>query len=136
MSIRLLSKRPGVRYLAIGGGVYVLEMAVIVTTQRIGASPVWAVAIGFWVGVAASFVLQKAITFSDKRLHHRVLLPQFAAFSLLVLFNFGFTILIVKLLAHLVPAVAGRSFALGVTVIWNFYLYKTRIFKTDENPVY
>ena len=78
-----------------------------------------------------SFILTKFVTFRDKRTHHRVLLPQIIAMSLLVLFNFGFTLLVTQLLAHVVPAVVSRTVALGITTIWNFYLYRTHIFKTD-----
>jgi putative flippase GtrA len=131
-----LLQKPGHRYLVVGGSVYVLELVVIVVAQRLGASAVLAVGLSFWIGLVVSFVLQKLVTFGDKRLHHRVLLPQVIAFSLLVLFNFGFTILVTKLLYHELPAVVTRTLALGITTIWNFYLYRTRIFKTDADPVY
>jgi putative flippase GtrA len=126
---------PGQRYLFIGVSVYALELVIIVIAQRLGASAVVAVGLSFWLGLIVSFVLQKLVTFGDKRLHHRVLLPQVMAFSLLVLFNFGFTILVTKLLSPTIPAVLTRTLALGITTIWNFYLYKTRIFKTDGEPV-
>src|SRR5665213_2028456 len=130
-----LLKRPGPRYVIIGGSIYVFELVVIVVAQWRGASAVVAVGLSFWLGLIISFALQKMITFGDKRLHHKVLIPQLLAFSLLVLFNFGFTLLVTRLLYHSIPAVATRTLALGLTTIWNFYLYKTRIFKTDENPV-
>jgi putative flippase GtrA len=79
------------------------------------------------------------VTFGDKRMHHKVLVPQIAAYCLLVAFNFGFTVLVTKLLEGVLPAALSRTLALGVTTMWNFYLYKTRIFKTtdsEENPVY
>ena len=129
-------KRPGYRYLLVGGSVYALELAVIVIAQRLGASPVLAVGLSFWVGLVVSFALQKLFTFSDKRLHRRVLSLQIIAVSLLVVFNFGFTLLVTKLLYHALPAVLTRTLALGITTIWNFYLYKTRIFKTDAEPLY
>ncbi len=129
-------KRPGGRYLVIGGSVYLLELVIIVVAQQLGASAVLAVGLSFWIGLIVSFGLQKLVTFGDKRLHHKVLLPQIMAFSLLVLFNFGFTLLVTKLLAGTIPAVATRTLALAITTIWNFYLYKTRIFKSDDNPVY
>jgi hypothetical protein len=50
---------------------------------------------------------------------------------LLVLFNFGFTIAVTKLLANILPAVISRTLALLTTTIWNFYLYRTRIFKNS-----
>jgi putative flippase GtrA len=133
--LRSFLKKPGGRYLVIGGSVYLLELVVIFVAQRMGASAVLSVGLSFWIGLVISFVLQKSITFGDKRLHHRVLLPQVIAFSLLVLFNFGFTLLVTNLLSPGLPAVVIRTLALGITTIWNFYLYKTRIFKTNDEPV-
>ena len=133
--LRALLKRPGGRYIVIGGSVYVLELIVIVIAQQMGANAVLSVGLSFWIGLVVSFILQKLVTFGDKRLRRRVLLPQIAAFSLLVLFNFGFTLLVTKLLSPALPAVLTRTLALGVTTIWNFYLYKTRIFKTNDEPV-
>src|SRR6202022_1655783 len=107
---------------------YACELVVLVVAQQAGASAIVAVAISFWLGLLISFTLQKLVAFGDTRTHHRVLVPQIAAFSLLVLFNFGFTILVTKLLQDELPTVVIRTLALGVTTIWNFYLYKTRIF--------
>ncbi len=126
--VGLLAK-PGVRYLLVGGSVYVFELLVIVVAQHQGAGPVAAVAISFVLGTAVSFLLQKLVTFSDKRMHHKVVIPQVVATILLVLFNFGFTLLVTKLLAHVLPAVVSRTLALLMTTVWNFYLYRTRIFK-------
>ena len=122
-------KRPGVRYVIVGGCTYAFELAVIVVAQHEGMSAVWSVALSFWLGLLVSFILQKLITFGDRRVHHKVVLPQLGAFSALVLFNFGFTVLMTKLFQHVMPVVAVRTLALGITTIWNFYLYKTRIFR-------
>src|SRR4051812_2330548 len=113
------------RYLTVGIGVYVFEMLVIPVAQRLGANSFMAVGLSFWLGLGLSFVLQKTVTFGDRRLHRRVLLPQVLAFSLLVLFNFGFTLLVMRLLQNSLPLVIIRTFALGITTLWNFYLYKT-----------
>lgn len=104
----------------------------IVIAQRLGASALVAVGLGFWFGLVLSFVLTKFVTFRDKRTHRRILIPQIIAVCLLVLFNFSFTLLVTKLLVSMLPAVVTRTIALGVTTIWNFYLYRTRIFKTEE----
>lgn len=135
--LRALLQRPGVRYLLIGGSVYVFELLVIVLAQKSGASSVVAVGLSFWLGTLLSFLLQKFVTFGDTRTHHKVLIPQLMAVCLLVIFNFGFTVAVTKLFSPPLPAMVTRTMALGITVIWNFYLYKTRIFKTDDNnPVY
>lgn len=136
MSIQELMKKPGMRYLLVGGSVYLLELVVIVLAQHWGATAVEAVGIAFFVGLVVSFLLQKLFTFSDKRTHHRILIPQIVAVTLLVLFNFGFSLLVTKLLQNHLPAVVTRTLALGITTIWNFYLYKTRIFHNPGEPVY
>jgi putative flippase GtrA len=134
--VRSLFDRPTGRYLVIGISVYIFELAVIMVALACGVDAVIAVGLSFWLGLIVSFILQKFVTFRDKRTHHRILLPQIIAVSLLVLFNFGFTILLTELLVDMLPAVVIRTMALGITIIWNFYLYKTRIFKSDNNAVY
>lgn len=124
------------RYLIIGISIYLFELVVIVVAQAWGASAVFAVGLSFWLGLIVSFLLQKLVTFGDKRLHHKILIPQIIAFSLLVLFNFGFTILVTKLLVSFIPAVLTRTLALGITTLWNFYLYKTRIFKPPGGSLF
>lgn len=119
------------RYLVVGVAVYIFELVIIVVAEGLGANSVVAVGLSFWLGLVASFAIQKLFTFGDKRRHYKVLLPQLAAFSLLVMFNFGFTILVTSLLSAIIPAVVCRTLALGMTTVWNFYLYKTRIFRTS-----
>ncbi len=124
------------RYIVIGSSVYVFELLVILSAQTLGATTVLAIGISFWSGLIVSFILQKFVTFGDNRIKRKIVIAQVSAFSLLVLFNFGFTILIGKLLEGTLPAVAIRTIALGITTIWNFYLYKTKIFKGHEEIVY
>lgn len=130
-----LLERPGIRYLFIGGTVYLFELAVIVLAQAYGATATWAVAISFCLGTAVSFFLQKLITFGDKRMHHRILIPQMIATALLIVWNLSFSVLLTKLLEHHLPAVVTRTLALGITTIWNFYIYKTRIFKNADEEL-
>lgn len=117
------------RYLLIGISVFVFEIAVILISQQLGANDVTAVGLSFWLGLIVSFVLQKFVTFDDRRTHHRILIPQMLAFTVLVMWNFVFTIGLTKLSSDLIPATLCRTIALALTTIWNFYLYKTRIFK-------
>jgi len=131
--LRDFSKTHLGRYILVGGSVYVLEIIIIVLAQHFGAGQVLAVGLAFWCGLVVSFGLQKLLTFGDRRMHHKILVPQLAAFSALVLFNFGFTLLATKLLQHVLPAVVTRTLALGMTTLWNFYLYKTRIFNQPDS---
>lgn len=128
-NITQLLRRPGVRYLLVGGAVYLFELAVIVVAQTQGLTPVQAVALAFVLGTLISFILQKLVTFGDKRMHHRVVGMQLLAVILLVGVNFSFSLLATAVLQGVLPAIVIRTLALAVTTIWNFYLYKTRIFK-------
>jgi putative flippase GtrA len=132
----MLMHRPGMRYVAIGGSVYVFELAVIVIAQKLGASAVLAVAISFCLGTLVSFFLQKFVTFGDKRMHNHILIPQMIATAALILWNLGFLVLLTRLLEQHLPAVITRSLALGITTIWNFYLYKTHIFKQPNAELF
>ncbi|HEY4161236.1 MAG TPA: GtrA family protein [Candidatus Saccharimonadales bacterium] len=129
--LRELLKRPGFRYLIVGGGVYLFELAVIVDAQSLGASAVWAVAIAYCFGTTLAFFMQKLVTFGDRRMHRKVLVPQMIATALLIVWNLAFAVLVTKLLQHHLPAVVTRTIALAITTLWNFYLYKTRIFKSS-----
>ncbi len=135
--LKELLKNPTMRYLIVGGSVYVLELVIIVVAQRLGATPVQAVTLSFLVGLVVSFMLQKLFTFGDTRMHHKVVIPQVVAVVLLVLFNLAFTLVVTELLQHILSPVVTRTLALGITTIWNFYLYKTRIFNqgVKDKPV-
>jgi putative flippase GtrA len=124
-----------VRYLIIGGSVYLFELAVIVIAERHGASAAWAVAISFTLGTLVSFFLQKLVTFGDTRMHHRILLPQMIATALLIVWNLTFSVLLTTLLEDHAPTVVSRTIALLLTTVWNFYLYKTKIFNQNTELI-
>jgi putative flippase GtrA len=132
---QLLVDSPKKRYLFVGGSVYVLELAVIYSAIYLHASQLVAVGISFWIGLLASFGLQKFFTFKDKRVERKVVGSQFAAMCTLVLFNFGFTLLLAKLLSPYLPAFVIRTLALGITTLWNFYIYQSHIFSRKDSII-
>ncbi len=133
--VRRLYEKRSFRYLAVGGTVYLLELVIIVVAQRWGATPTEAVAISFLIGLVVSFFLQKLFAFRDRRMHHRIVLSQAIAVGLLVLFNLGFTVVVTRLLEPWLAPTITRTIALLITTIWNFYLYKTRIFNPQQRKV-
>lgn len=128
INIRKILNKSSIRYLFVGGSVYLFELLVIAVAQHLGASPMIAVGLSFWLGFFVSFALQKLVAFSDSRMHRRIVASQLLAVGALVIVNFCFTLLVTKLLSNLVPAAVARTLALAVTTTWNYYLYKTRIF--------
>ncbi len=116
-----------IRYVAIGIGAYAIELSFLLFLHDvIGYSSALSVAIAFWVGFVASFLLQKLFTFRDFKRTLQVISKQAGAYSLLVGFNYIFTLIVVSLFpSHLV--VLSRTLALMVTTVWNYVIYK-RIF--------
>jgi len=123
-----LLRKKMTRYILVGGLVYLFELWIIVWAQHWGATPTEAVALSFTLGLIVSFFLQKLFTFGDKRMHHRIVLRQAFAVGLLVVWNLCFTVVLTKATESFLPATVARTIALLITTIWNFYLYKTRIF--------
>jgi putative flippase GtrA len=108
--------------LVVGGSVYVFEMAVIFLAQGLGATPVWAVTLSYALGTLLAFLLQKFVTFGDKRVHHRILIPQLLATCALVAWNLLFTVLLTKLFENMLPTVVTRTAAIAITTLWNFFI--------------
>lgn len=130
--MNLANFKPETRnYLIIGIIVYGIEVLTIYVAEFLGAGAIVSVATSFWIGLLFSFFLQKVITFGDHRFGKKVLPKQFFLTVILVVFNFFFTLLVTKLLDRDMSAIFTRTIALGITTIWNFYLYKTRIFKNE-----
>jgi putative flippase GtrA len=130
------NRRSIVRYVAIGSFGFAVEFAVILVAETLGAPGTIAVAISFVIGFIMTFLLQKIITFQNKSFKQKLLLWQIIAYSLLVGWNFIFTIVVTALLESFLPVVLIRAIALAITVLWNYYIYKNWIFKkhTDEIP--
>ena len=131
-----LAGRPWARSVVVGGSVYLFEIAVIVAAQQAGASAVWAVTISYVLGTLLAFGLQKFVTFGDMRRQRRIVAGQLLATGALVAWNLGFTVLLTRLLQDSLPAVIIRTLAILITTSWNFYLYRTSIFKTSDKLVY
>jgi putative flippase GtrA len=126
----LQQSRP-LRYLLIGGVSYVVEMAVLLLlVKAFPISSTLAVALSFWVGLIASFALQKYIAFENTGGDRKTFGKQALLYGALVLFNYGFTLLFVGLFAVLLGLITARTFALLLTVCWNYFAY-IHIFKKD-----
>jgi putative flippase GtrA len=127
----LRQSRP-LRYLFIGGVSYVVEMAVLlllVKTFSIPSTP--AVAVSFWIGLTASFTLQKCVAFENTGGSRKTFGKQVLSYGALVLFNYGFTLIFVGLFTELLGLIAARTLALLLTVCWNYFIYR-QIFKSKS----
>ncbi len=123
------------RYLFSGGVAYITEMASLVMfREALGLSPVAAVAISFWVGFVAAFLLQKLVTFKNyERAVHR-LAKQMGGYGLLTVWNYAFTLLLARLFARTTSIFVIRTGTIAIITLWNFFVYQ-KMFKNQDAVV-
>jgi putative flippase GtrA len=123
--IRKLAKHQIIRYLFVGGFSFAIEIAILyILNQVLHLSPTISVAISFWVGFIVAYILQKLVTFQNKEKTRRAVAKQLLGYSLLVLWNYVFTIVVVKLFQDALSVVLLRTIVIAITTIWNYALYK------------
>ena len=120
------------RYIIIGFTSYVIEMSTLYGLHAIiGVSAIWAVGVSFWVGFIVAFILQKLITFRNYDRQVRSIGRQVAGYSLLVAWNYSFTLLMAKLLLRYTSVYVARSLVILIITSWNYIIYQT-LFKKNN----
>ena len=127
--IRQVKTSTLLRYIIVGGTSYAIEFTVLLLLVHVlHFNTTLAVSIGFWLGLVISFLLQKFLAFKNTDTRARRLTIQTVYYALLVLFNYGFTLLFVHLLEPFIDLSIARSLALIITTAWNYIIYKKVIF--------
>ena len=131
--LKKLSQHQIVRYLFVGGFSFVIEISILHLLNKVlGIHPTISVAISFWIGFIVAYILQKVVTFQNKEKSKQAIVKQLIGYSLLVLWNYGFTILVVELFQNDLSVVLLRTIVIAITTIWNYLLYKI-LFKVPKN---
>ncbi len=127
--IHQILKKTWVRYFIAGGTSYAIEMVVLFCLHHfLGLSAVNSVAISFWVGFFMAFTLQKIITFQNYHKHPKILAKQLLSYSVLVGFNYFFTLGLVWIFTPRISVYIIRTIAILIITIWNFIIYR-KIFR-------
>ena len=127
--IRKLAQHQIVRYLFVGGFSFIIEITLLyILNHTLHIPAAISVTISFWVGFIVAYVLQKLVAFQNKEKSRRAITKQIIGYSLLVLWNYGFTILVVELFHSSVSVVVLRTIVIIITTLWNYVLYK-KLFK-------
>lgn len=118
-----------IRYLVVGAVAFVIEMsALFILHNVLKFSSVTSVAISFWVGFAIAFILQKMVTFKNYQKSAKALSKQLVFYTILVSWNYVFSLSVVALLSENFSVYALRTGTIIVIICWNFIIYKL-IFK-------
>lgn len=121
-----------IRYLFVGGLAYVIEMSSLYVLHKFSnLSAIGAVAVSFWVGFLTAFLLQKILTFKNHDKRAKAIFTQIILYSLLVGFNYIFSLLMVAILANNINVFIVRTLTIIIVTCWNFYIYRTFIFSSS-----
>lgn len=120
-----LRKNKLARYIVVGGVAYLIEMGALYALRTLlRLDGVLAVAISFWVGFAAAFLLQKYVTFQHKDARAKVLARQLAFYSVLVGWNYIFTLAVAHYFASVASIFVLRTVVILIVTTWNFAVYR------------
>jgi putative flippase GtrA len=125
-----------IRYLVVGGTAYLTEMgALYILKKQIGLGSVSSVAISFWIGFVVAFTLQKTITFQNYDRGTKAISQQLAFYSLLIAWNYAFTLVAVKLFEKNVSVFVIRTLVIMIVTSWNFITYRWLFSKTQAAKI-
>jgi putative flippase GtrA len=127
--------RQFITYLVVGGSAYLIEMASLYLFKTVfHLSDLASVAISFWVGFVAAFILQKVITFKNRDKTAKGISKQVVIYGILAAWNYLFSLILVEIFSGTTSVFWVRTIAIGIITLWNYAIYRTFIFKVKEAP--
>lgn len=120
-----------VRYLFVGGSTFVLDFGLLYTLHvYLDVKIAAATSVAYWVSMSYNFLLNRYWTFDA---HEKEELSRhITTYFMLVIFNYFFALLFVSLMSHHINFVIAKAIAVGLQMIWTYYLYKNYIFVSKE----
>lgn len=120
------------RYIFAGGLAYLVEMAILaVLHYGLGLPDLVSAAISFWLGYIFAFFMQRIFTFKDTSRQGGRLARQFIFTTVLLGFNYAFTLTLVHLFSPALGVIVMRTVAIVVTTMWNYVIMK-RLFAGSQ----
>lgn len=126
-----LTQHSAVRYLLVGGFVFLIDVGLLWVFQHFLSWPLWlASGASFLIGFLFSYTLQRAFSFSSNIGHGQGLLRYIA----LLAFNTLATMLIVELVgATTIGWVGAKVFATVITTVWSYFAYRWWVFPAQHS---
>lgn len=116
-----------VRYLVVGGSTFAIDLGLLVLLH--GAEGVWlplATAIAYCIAIIYNFCLNRWWTFSASE--NKSVREHIIPYSILLGFNFLFTVLFVSLLSHFINYAVAKVLAVAIQTTWTYFCYKHFVF--------
>lgn len=141
--LRALLQHSAVRYLAVGGVAFGIDLGVLTLCFTVIGTPLWvATATGFWTSFFFNFFVQRRFSFASSGAVHR----SFWRYGVLLAVNTVVTVVVVELFER-----SGLGFTAGKVVVtvaqtvWNYLAYRHWVFaapsgagaeRTAERPTH
>ena len=131
--VNIIYKHHFARYLIVGGSTFILDFSLLISLHgyiRLGLA--LATTLAYWVSIIYNFCLNRWWSFSvaEKASLHRHLIP----YSILLGFNYLFTVIFIGLASHFIYYGLAKVFAVAIQMSWTYFIYKSVIFtKKTEN---
>lgn len=116
-----------VRYLVVGGVSFGVDAGLLLSLHEgVGWPRLGAATIAFWTALLLNFTLNRAWAFGG----HEDVRVSLARYLTLVGINYVGTLVILEVGTRLGAAlIVAKSFATGLTVLWNFLAYRFWVFR-------
>jgi putative flippase GtrA len=116
-----------VRYLAVGGTTFIIDFGILYVLHGIFKLNLAAsTSVSYWVSISYNFVLNRYWTFDvaeKENLKHHL-----TTYFVLLVFNYLFTVTFVSFVGAHINYVIAKALAVGISMIWTYYVYKNYIF--------
>ncbi len=130
--IRYFYKHHFVRYLFVGGSTFIIDLGLLIflhSKARLGLSI--ATTISYWISVVYNFSLNRWWTFSASE--NSSLSKHLSTYSVLLAFNYLFTVIFVSLASHSINYALAKVIAVMFQMCWNYFIYKNVIFTKNSS---
>jgi len=119
------------RYLFVGATSLLLDVTILVILHgKLGVTLAVATSIAYWCSIIYNFSLNRQWTFSageNKKLHQHL-----AGYSILLGFNYLFTLLFVSFFSHYINYAIAKIIAVAIQTMWTYPMYKFVIFSKPK----
>lgn len=130
---KLINQNTVIKYLLTGGITFAVDYLVLLTGYYVFSLPLWvATTLGYLGGLCVSFFINRAWVFGERGMQ-RKMTRQLVEYILLLLFNYMFTVLAIRLLDNLgVSPAISKIFVTAMIAGWNYLIYNKVIFSHDK----
>ncbi len=122
-----------IRYLFVGGTTFIIDEGLLILLH--GKANLWlplALLIAYTTAFIYNFWLNRSWAFNASQTKN--LRQHIFPYTVLFLFNLGFTIVFVSLVSHVFSYALAKPLAVIIQVSWTYFIYKNIIF-TDSKTV-